>query len=86
MDVRVVCSTRHDDETYHQFNLTRARHAEKAGRRFNTYAEKPFFSQQEFQRRLRGRSPRIDLQFDMDKPRDLPPGTPVVEVYRRPGT
>lgn len=80
VDLRVLIKARHDSETH--FELTKAA-ARASGRRFSSLIDELFYASLEFQRRIRGRSNRVDIQFDDGALRPLPDGATVTEVYRR---
>lgn len=80
VDLRVLLKARHDSETH--FDLTKAA-ARASGRQFSSLIDELFYASLELQRRIRGRSNRVDIQFDDGALRPLPEGAMVTEIYRR---
>ena len=80
VDLRVLLRPRHDSETH--FELTKAA-AKASGRHFSTLIDELFYASLELQRRIRGRSNRVDIQFDDGALRPLPDGAAATEIYLR---
>lgn len=66
------------------YNLAAVSTAKQDGRSFSTYLDVLSFTETQFYRRLRGRSNRLDIQFELvGSPGTLPDGVELVELYRR---
>jgi predicted nucleotidyltransferase len=86
VDLRVGFSRRLDGDDFMEENRRLIDLALAEGRRFSTLLDELFFPENQFKQRIRGRSNRLDIQFDQsDAPRPLPDGVRPVEVYRRGG-
>lgn len=84
VDVRLLFDRRVDGDEFIRQGLAAADEAEENGRRFNSHVERLGFVEREFQRFLRGRSPRLDIQFDaVGHESPLPDGVVTQVVYSR---
>ncbi len=84
VDVRLLFDRRVDGDEFIRQALTAAGDAEENGRRFNNHVDRLGFVEREFQRVLRGRSPRLDIQFDaVGHESRLPDGVVTQVVYNR---
>lgn len=83
VDLRVVLSERFaDEQKQREEDLVAA--AVQAGRSFSNWFDQMAWPQVRLQRRLRDGNARLDIQFESDhRPRDLPEGAVLVEVYHR---
>lgn len=82
VDVSVIFRRRLDGDEYMARCLAAADEAESTGHRFSTYHDRLSHLEMTFRRRIRGRSPRLDVQFTQagGDPR-LPPGVTLRQVY-----
>ena len=82
VDLRLVYTARGTGDEH--LRLSRAE-ARRSGRRFSTLLDELSYADTRFKSRIRGRSNRIDIQFDQDAPRPLPDGATAVTVWRTDG-
>lgn len=84
VDARVVFDRRVDGDEFLRRASAAAAEAETKGRRFNDPLDRLSFAEFEFQRFLRGRSRRLDIQFDgLGHEKPLPEGVVARVVYTR---
>lgn len=84
VDVHLVFDRRVDGDRFIELASQAADAAEAEGRRFGTLIARLGHIEIEFQRYLRGRSQRLDIQFDaVGHASLLPPGVITEVVYRR---
>lgn len=84
MDARVVFDRRVDGDEFLRRASAAAAEAETKGRRFNNPLDRLSFAELEFERYLRGRSRRLDIQFDaLRHEKALPDGVVTTVVYTR---
>jgi hypothetical protein len=84
VDARVVYDRRVDGDEFMRRASAAATEAEAKGRRFNNPLDRLSFVELEFQRYLRGRSRRLDIQFDaLGHEKALPEGVATQVVYTR---
>jgi hypothetical protein len=83
VDLQILYALRPDVDL-EAYNRAAVNAAKRDGRRFSTYLDVLAFTETQFYRRVRGRSNRLDIQFDLvDSPGTLPDGVELVELYRR---
>ena len=86
VDLRVSFCRRLNGDNFMDENRRVIDEALVEGRRFSSLLDELCFPENQFKQRIRGRSNRLDVQFDQsDAPRPLPDGAETVEVYRRDG-
>lgn len=84
VDVLVMFDRRVDGDEFIERSLAAADHAERQGRRFATFHDRLSHLEMSFRRDIRGRSPRLDVQFEPAGGQSrLPPGTTLHRVYTR---
>ena len=82
VDVSVTFRRRVDGDDYVARCLAAADEAESAGHRFSTYHDRLSHLEMAFRRHVRGRSPRLDVQFTQaGEDPWLPPGVTLRQVY-----
>ncbi len=85
VDLQILYALRPDVDLG-AYNRVAVNLAKRDGRNFSTYLDVLAFTETQFYRRVRGRSNRLDIQFDLvDSPGTLPDGAKLVELYRRAG-
>lgn len=78
------CSIDVDGDEFVRETLAAAKASEDNGRRFSSHVERLGFVEREFERLVRDRSPRLDVQFDAaGHERPLPDGVVTQVVYTR---
>lgn len=84
VDTRVVFDRRVDGDEFLRRASAAAAKVEAEGRRFSNPVDRLSFAEREFQRHLRGRSGRLDIQFDaLGHEKALPNGAVTQVVYAR---